>query len=231
MRVEGINRSVRDAKTQAAARNQDAFGIMMISHGEDFGDDSAFGTSLVKAIAKLPPCRKRTPITSRQNFIHDIKDYEHQRKKPGRSRTRRTVKRQHERERQEAEDGMSSNGSCPRYEENCDDVDSRMQVIQENETTKFLNLELNFTKQYILQSVGGCESELIFRSTLAQFETQHKSVHPHVFSRIIEDGKLHSVRSTRSRMSNASGAVASSDGSVEGHSPSFPTRRVAGRRQ
>jgi len=86
----------------------EALGVVMISHGEEFGDDSAFGapillcdtafpllmypgTSLVKlgrAHCKVATLQEAyaltfqdTFITSCQNFAQDIKDYEHQRKK------------------------------------------------------------------------------------------------------------------------------------------------------
>jgi len=86
----------------------DALGVVMISHGEEFGDDSAFGTltllsdsafpllicpgtSLVKlgrAHCKIATLQEAyaltfqdTFIASCQSFVQDIKDYEHQRKK------------------------------------------------------------------------------------------------------------------------------------------------------
>ncbi|KAG1750385.1 uncharacterized protein EDB91DRAFT_1107120 [Suillus paluster] len=227
----------------------DTLGIVMISHGDEFGDDSAFGTSLVKlgrAHCKVATLQEAygltfqdTFITSCQNFLQDIKDYEHQRKKLESRRLSydaaitklekiKSNKKEKEKERREAEDELQR--SRLRYEETSEDVRSRMQAIQENEIqqlrelTSFLDLELNFAKHYyeVLQDV---KANWCDESTLAKFETQRKSVQPHVFSRANEDPKFRSVRSKRSTISNASGVVASSNGSDEDHPPPMPTRR------
>ncbi|KAG2133790.1 uncharacterized protein EDB93DRAFT_1173466 [Suillus bovinus] len=226
----------------------DALGIVMISHGDEFGDDSAFGTSLVKlgrAHCKVATLQEAfaltfqdTFITSCQNFVQDIKDYEHQQKKLESRRLSydaaitkldkvKSSKKEKEKERREAEDELQR--SRLRYEETAEDVRSRMQAIQENEIqqlrelTSFLDLELNFAKQYyeVLQDV---KANWCDESTLAKFETQRKSFHPPVFSRATDDGKFHSI-SKGSMMSHVSGAVASSNGSDEHHSSPIPTRR------
>ncbi|KAG1773382.1 hypothetical protein EV702DRAFT_1130755 [Suillus placidus] len=226
----------------------DALGVVMISHGEEFGDDSAFGTSLVKlgrAHCKVATLQEAyaltlqdTFITSCQNFVQDIKDYEHQRKKLESRRLSydaaitkldkiKSSKKEKEKDRREAEDELQR--SRLRYEETAEDVRSRMQAIQENEIqqlrelTSFLDLKLNFAKQYyeVLQDV---KANWCDESTLAKFEAQRKSFHPPVFSRATDDGKFHSV-SKGSMISHASSAVASSNGSDEHHSPPIPTRR------
>ncbi|KAG1849514.1 hypothetical protein F4604DRAFT_1810811 [Suillus subluteus] len=226
----------------------DALGIVMISHGEEFGDDSAFGTSLVKlgrAHCKVATLQEAyaltfqdTFITSCQNFVQDIKDYEHQRKKLESRRLSydaaitkldkiKSSKKEKEKERREAEDELQR--SRLRYEETAEDVRSRMQAIQENEIqqlrelTSVLDLELNFAKQYyeVLQDV---KANWCDESTLAKFETQRRTFHPPVFSRATDDGKFNSV-SKASVISHASGAVASSDGSDEHHSSPISTRR------
>ncbi|KAG1853156.1 hypothetical protein DFJ58DRAFT_914251 [Suillus subalutaceus] len=203
----------------------DALGIVMISHGEEFGDDSAFGTSLVKlgrAHCKVATLQEAyaltfqdTFITSCQKFVQDIKDYEHQRKKLESRRLSydaaitkldkiKSSKKEKEKERREAEDELQR--SRLRYEETAEDVRSRMQAIQENEIqqlrelTSVLDLELNFAKQYyeVLQDVKAnwCD----------------------------ERWQINSV-SKASVISHASGAVASSDGSDEHHSSPISTRR------
>lgn len=226
----------------------DVLGIVMISHGEEFGEDSAFGTSLVrlgKAHCKVATLQEAyaltfqdTFITSCQNLVQDIKDYEHQRKKLESRRLSydaaitksdkiKSSKKEKEKERREAEDELQR--SRLRYEETAEDVRSRMQAIQENEIqqlrelTSFLDLELNFAKQYyeVLQDV---KANWCDESTLAKFETQRKSFHPPVFSRATDDGKFNSV-SKGSMISHASGAVASSNGSDEHHSSPISTRR------
>ncbi|KAG2137476.1 BAR-domain-containing protein [Suillus clintonianus] len=226
----------------------DALGIVMISHGEEFGDDSAFGTSLVKlgrAHCKAATLQEAfaltfqdTFITSCQNFVQDIKDYEHQRKKLESRRLSydaaitklekvKGSKKEKEKERREAEDELQR--SRLRYEETSEDVRSRMQAIQDNEIqqlrelTLFLDLKLNFVKQYyeVLQDV---KANWCDESTMAKLETRRKSFH-HVSSRATEDDKLRYVRPKGSTISNASGAVASSDISDEHRSPPMPTRR------
>lgn len=226
----------------------DALGIVMISHGEEFGDDSAFGTSLVKlgrAHCKVATLQEAyaltfqdTFITSCKNFVQDIKDYEHQRKKLESRRLSydaaitkldkiKSSKKEKEKEKREAEDELQR--SRLRYEETAEDVRFRMQAIQENEIqqlrelTSFLDLKLNFAKQYyeVLQDV---KANWCDESTLAKFETQRKSFQPPVFSRATDDGKFNSV-SKGSTTSHASGVLASSNGSDEHHSPPIPTRR------
>lgn len=226
----------------------DVLGIVMISHGEEFGEDSAFGTSLVKlgkAHCKVATLQEAyaltfqdTFITSCQNLIQDIKDYEHQRKKLESRRLSydaaitksdkiKSSKKEKEKEKREAEDELQR--SRLRYEETAEDVRSRMQAIQDNEIqqlrelTSFLDLELNFAKRYyeVLQDV---KANWCDESTLAKFETQRKSFHPPVFSRATDDGKFNSV-SKGSMISHASGAVSSSNGSDEHHSSPISIRR------
>lgn len=226
----------------------DVLGIVMISHGEEFGDDSAFGTSLVKlgkAHCKVATLQEAyaltfqdTFITSCQTFVQDIKDYEHQRKKLESRRLSydaaitkldkiKSSKKEKEKERREAEDELQR--SRLRYEETAEDVRSRMQAIQENEIqqlrelTSVLDLELNFAKQYyeVLQDV---KANWCDESTLAKFETRRRSFHPPAFSRATDDGKFNSV-SKGSMISHASGAIASFNDSDEHHSSPISTRR------
>ncbi|OJA13298.1 hypothetical protein AZE42_07679 [Rhizopogon vesiculosus] len=227
----------------------DALGIVMMSHGEEFGDDSAFGTSLVKlgrAHCKIATLQEAyaltfqdTFITSCQNFAQDIKDYEHQRKKLESRRLSydaaitklekiKCGKKEKEKERREAEEELQR--SRLRYEETSEDVRSRMQAVQENEIqqlralTSFFDLELNFAKQYceVLQDV---KANWCDESTLAKFETRRESSRPHVFSRATEDGKFHSVRSKRSTNSNASGPIVSYNDSDEDRSSPTQSRQ------
>ncbi|KAG5637443.1 hypothetical protein H0H81_004552 [Sphagnurus paluster] len=69
----------------------DTLGIVMVVHGEEFGDDSAFGTSLVKlgrAHCKVATLQEAYALTlndtflaSLGKFIEEIKEYDTQRKK------------------------------------------------------------------------------------------------------------------------------------------------------
>ncbi|KAI6011207.1 hypothetical protein PISMIDRAFT_688061 [Pisolithus microcarpus 441] len=152
----------------------DALGIVMVSHGEEFGEDSAFGSSLVKLgraqckIAMLQEAfaltLKDTFLLSCERFLQDIKDYEHQRKKLESRRSNydaaiskleriKNSKKEKEKERREAEDELQR---CRlQFEETSEDVRTRMYGIQENETqqlhelTMFLDVQLNFAKQCV----------------------------------------------------------------------------------
>ncbi|KAL4078045.1 hypothetical protein J3A83DRAFT_4186284 [Scleroderma citrinum] len=152
----------------------DALGIVMVSHGEEFGEDSTFGTSLTtlgRAHCKIATLQEAyaltlrdTFLTSCERFLQDIKDYEHQRKKLDTRRSSydtaiskldkiKSSKKEKEKERREAEDELQR--SRLQFEETSDNVRSRMHNIQENETrqlrelTMFLDVQLNFAKQYV----------------------------------------------------------------------------------
>ena len=69
----------------------DILGIAMIRHGEDFGDDSEFGSALVRfgrAQCKIVTLQESCSVTLRSTFLlsmdkfkEDMKQYELQRKK------------------------------------------------------------------------------------------------------------------------------------------------------
>ncbi|KAH7906936.1 BAR-domain-containing protein [Hygrophoropsis aurantiaca] len=217
----------------------DALGIVMIMHGEEFGDDSAFGTSLVKmgrAHCKVATIQEAyaltfqdTFIASCEHYLQDIKDYEHQRKKLESRRLSydaaitklekiKTSKKDKEKEKKEAEDELQS--ARLRYEETSEDVRARMQSIQENEIqqlrelTTFLDLELNFVRQYheVLKDV---KSNWCTESTLTKFENQRANSRTHVFPRPTEEPSPNPLRSKRSTLSTSSAAIASSNDSDE----------------
>ncbi|KAI5991256.1 hypothetical protein EDD15DRAFT_2369190 [Pisolithus albus] len=197
----------------------DALGIVMVSHGEEFGEDSAFGSSLVKLgraqckIAMLQEAfaltLKDTFLLSCERFLQDIKDYEHQRKKLESRRSSydaaisklekiKNSKKEKEKERREAEDELQR---CRlQFEETSEDVRSRMYGIQENETqqlhelTMFLDVQLNFAKQCVevLHDVqdNWCDDT----STHSKFECTKVGSRP---SRSLED-KSSTNRSTLS---------------------------------
>ncbi|KAH7924417.1 BAR-domain-containing protein [Leucogyrophana mollusca] len=227
----------------------DTLGIVMITHGEEFGEDSAFGTSLVKlgrAHCKIATIQEAyaltfqdTFVSSCQSYLQDIKDYEHQRKKLESRRLSydaaisklekiKSSKKEKEKERREAEDELQS--ARLRYEETSEDVRARMQAIQENEIqqlrelTMFLDLELNFVRQYheVLQDV---KSSWCTESILTKFENSRANSRTHVFPRPADDSQLTSLRSKRSTLSTSSTAAASSIDSDEEPAPKQQSRR------
>ncbi|KIJ64304.1 hypothetical protein HYDPIDRAFT_112290 [Hydnomerulius pinastri MD-312] len=227
----------------------DALGIVMVTHGDEFGDDSAFGTSLVKlgrAHCKIATLQEAyaltfqdTFVTSCEKFAQDIKDYEHQRKKLESRRLSydaaiskldriKASKKEKEKDRREAEDELQR--SRLRFEETSEDVRSRMQSIQENEIqqlrelTTFLDIQLNFARQYfeVLQDV---KSNWCDESTLVKFEHMRtNSRSTHVFSRA-DDNKFPTIRSKRSTLSNHSSLPPSSIDSEDDAITRTPSRR------
>lgn len=197
----------------------DALGIVMVSHGEEFGEDSAFGSSLVKlgrAQCKVAMLQEAFALTlddtflsSCERFLQDIKDYEHQRKKLESRRSGydaaisklekiKNGKKEREKERREAEDELQR---CRlQFEETSEDVRTRMYSVQENETqqlhelTMFLDAQLNFVKQCVevLHDVQAnwCDDT----STHSKFECTRLGSR---LSRPSED-KSSTIRSTRS---------------------------------
>ncbi|EGO02912.1 hypothetical protein SERLA73DRAFT_165839 [Serpula lacrymans var. lacrymans S7.3] len=250
---EVYHRALSKKKESAAAHETeklmpiDALGIVMITHGEEFGEDSEYGTSLVKmgrAHCKVATLQEAyaltfndTFISSCQKFGDDIKDYEHQRKKlesrrlsydAAITKAEKLKSSKKEKDKKEAEEELQR---CRlRYEETSEDVRVRMHAIQENEIqqlrelTTFLDLELNFAKQYyeVLKDV---KQTWCNESTLSKFESSRSTGPLHVFSRSMDDTKFNSVRSKRSTKTTRSNAVDSSEESEGELTGKPPLRR------
>ncbi|EIW74787.1 BAR-domain-containing protein [Coniophora puteana RWD-64-598 SS2] len=222
----------------------DTFGIVMLNHGEEFGDQSAFGSSLVKlgrAHCKVATLQESYAITFQDGFINsckgflqDIRDYEHQKKKLESRRLSydaalnkleklKASKKEKEKDRKDAEDELQK--SRLRYEETSEDVRARMQAIQENEVqqlrelTNFLDIQLNFARQYreIMQEVkeGWCDEAM-----LTNFERSRSRAGSQHTRRSVDDGsRFRSVRSKRSAVSmNNQGSSTDDDGPRKPHS-------------
>ncbi|KAJ7180971.1 hypothetical protein C8R46DRAFT_1071048 [Mycena filopes] len=150
----------------------DTLGIVMIIHGEEFGQDSPFGNSLVTLgrahckVAKLQEAFAQSFsdsfMASLVRFSEDIKDYEALRKKlesrrlsldAANAKYEKLKSSKKDKERKEAEEEMHR--AKARYEETEEEVEAHMHAIQENEIvqlrelTGFLTLELNFVEQYL----------------------------------------------------------------------------------
>ncbi|KAF8153958.1 hypothetical protein B0H34DRAFT_661997, partial [Crassisporium funariophilum] len=150
----------------------DTLGIVMITHGAEFGEESPFGQSLVKLgrahckIATLQEAYaltfKDTFLTSMERFKEEIKEYELLRKKlDGRRSAYDTASAKFEKvqnskkdkDRREAEDELDR--TRQRYDETAEDLRAHMHAIQENEhsqlreLTSFLALETNFVQSYL----------------------------------------------------------------------------------
>ncbi|KAG7087381.1 hypothetical protein E1B28_013354 [Marasmius oreades] len=148
----------------------DILGIVMITHGEEFGD-SVFGTSLVKlgrAHCKVATLQEGFALTFRDTYMatiekfgDEIKEYEHLRKKLDSRRlsydaaVSKVEKMKHnkkEKDRRDAEEDLEK--AQARYEETTEDVRAQMHQIQEfeidqmRELTALLDIELDFVEKY-----------------------------------------------------------------------------------
>ncbi|KAK0197359.1 BAR-domain-containing protein [Armillaria mellea] len=150
----------------------DTLGVVMIVHGEEHGEDSALGTSLVKlgrAHCKIATLQEAyaltfhdTYIASLESFSNEIKEYEHQRKKLESRRlsldaalTKQDKLKSSKKEKDKVEADEEVERAQARYDEAAEDVRAYMHAIQENEIdqlrelTGFLESEVNFVKQYL----------------------------------------------------------------------------------
>ncbi|KAJ2936365.1 hypothetical protein H1R20_g728, partial [Candolleomyces eurysporus] len=156
----------------------DALGIVMISHGEQFADDSMFGNSLIKlgrAHSKVAMLQEAYALTFKDTFIAsierfrgEIKEYEALRKKLDSRRSvlesattkyEKTRNSKKEKDKREAEDEMER--AQQRYDETIEDMRAHMHALQEHEIQQeqelsaFLDIEMNFAHQTleVLQEV------------------------------------------------------------------------------
>ncbi|KAJ3922203.1 hypothetical protein F5877DRAFT_75460 [Lentinula edodes] len=152
----------------------DTLGIVMITHGEEFGGDSEFGACLTKlgrAHCKIATLQETYAITFHDTFMasiekfgDEIKEFDQMKKKLESRRLSydaaiskveklKNGKKDKEKERKEAEEELES--AQARYEETAEDLRAQMHLIQENEIdqtremTAFLDLELNYVEQYL----------------------------------------------------------------------------------
>ncbi|KAI0920213.1 hypothetical protein AcV5_010014 [Taiwanofungus camphoratus] len=194
----------------------------MIKHGEEFGDDSAFGISLVnmgRAHCKIATLQETfamrfedTYLSSITQMEDEIKEYQAQRKKLESRRLSydaaisklekvKSSKKEKEKERKEAEDEWAKAKS--RFEETSEDVRARMHAIQENEMvqlrelTAFLDLEMNFVEQY-LEVLRDVKAGWIDEATMAQMEAARPQSPMHTFARTSVELNSSSARSNKS---------------------------------
>ncbi|GBE87306.1 hypothetical protein SCP_1005540 [Sparassis crispa] len=229
----------------------DALGVVMIQHGEEFGDDSAFGTSLVnlgRAHCKMATLQETYAMLFEENYIaslrraeDEIKEYQVVRKKLESRRLSydaaitkldkvKNSKKEKEKERIEAEDECARAQS--RYEETAEDVRARMHAIQDNEVSLLrelsglLDVEINYAEQCV-EVLRDVKSGWVDESTLQQMEPHRGKAGPtHSFIRSApNEHRSNSVRSMKSLSKHAE----LSDESVE--EPSKGIRRSLSRRK
>ncbi|GLB44558.1 putative BAR domain containing protein [Lyophyllum shimeji] len=217
------NEAFEDASSTEKLLPIDMLGIVMIVHGEQFGDDSAFGTSLVKlgrAHCKVATLQEAYALTlndtflaSLGKFMDDVREYDAQRKKLDSRRLsydaavakfEKLKNSKKEKEKREAEEEMEK--ARQRYEETSDDVQSQMHDIQEKEIvqlrelTAFLNLEIGFVEQY-LNVLKDAKDSWYEESSLVQVPPRRSTAPAHVFPR---PGSVQSRASNRSNVRDPS---------------------------
>ncbi|KAJ7171660.1 hypothetical protein C8R43DRAFT_1094216 [Mycena crocata] len=215
----------------------DTLGIVMIIHGEEFGQDSPFGNSLVTLgrahcnVAKLQETYAQSFhdsfIASLVRFADDIKDYEALKKKlesrrlsydAATAKHEKLKNGKKEKERNDAQEEMQR--AKARYEETAEELEAHMHAIQENEIvqlrelTGLLTLEINFVEQYLD----------VLRETRANWPSDsHSNSHPAKHS--FPSQKFGSMRSKKS----ATRTSESSEDEEEARPSSRPSSRSASR--
>ncbi|KAF7327310.1 BAR domain-containing protein [Mycena kentingensis (nom. inval.)] len=150
----------------------ETLGIVMVIFGEEFGDDSPFGTSLIslgRAQCKVAKFQESYAESFADNFMaslvrfaEEVKEYEALRKKldskrlsydASVSKYEKLKNSKKDKERKDAEDEMEH--ARTRYEETMEEVEAHMHAIQENETsqlrelTNFLTHQITFVENYL----------------------------------------------------------------------------------
>ncbi|KAG8215420.1 hypothetical protein J3R82DRAFT_9028 [Butyriboletus roseoflavus] len=201
----------------------DALGMVMVTHGEEYADDSFFAT-LQEAYGLT---FRDTFITTCDKFAQDIRDYEYQRKKLDSRRLSydaaitkldkiKSCKKEKEKERREAEDELQRCRLRLGSEETSEDVRSRIQAIQENEIlqlrelTNFLDIQLNFARQYF-EILDDVKASWCDELTLTKFEDMRVNPQSGTFS-FADDDKYPTIQTKRSTLSNRTSSVESEEG-------------------
>ncbi|EIN05710.1 BAR-domain-containing protein [Punctularia strigosozonata HHB-11173 SS5] len=215
----------------------DALGIVMIKNGEEYGEESGYGSALIKlgrAHCKIATLQEAFALTLQDTFLsamqrygEDIKAYDVQRKKLDSRRLSydaavskvehlKKNKKTKEKDLQDAEEELEM--AKQRFEETSEDVHARMYAIQENELSQlkdlgsFLDAELSFVNQYaeILRDV---KSDWVDEHDLSKRPRPHGPTHS--FTREEDDlkrfGSVKSTKSTRHRSTPPSDAETESD--------------------
>ncbi|KIY65664.1 BAR-domain-containing protein [Cylindrobasidium torrendii FP15055 ss-10] len=181
----------------------DTLGVIQIVHGEEFGADSTYGSSLVKlgrAHCKIATLQEAYAVTFRdtyfaslETFVGEFKEYDQQKKKLESRRLAldaaltKVDKAKKDKEKHEAEDDLER--AQQRYEECGEDLRAYMHAIQENEIdmhrelTNLLDIELNFARQYHeileeVQSEWSRTSELVAKKPEGPMHTFSRSPKP-----------------------------------------------------
>ncbi|TFK85604.1 BAR-domain-containing protein [Polyporus arcularius HHB13444] len=229
----------------------DALGGVMIKHGEEFGEDSAYGQSLVsfgRAHCNIASLQESYALTLEETYLtavrqseDEIKEYQAQRKKLESRRLSydaavakleklKTAKKVQEKDREEAQEEYESTKS--RYEETLEDVRTRMYSIQENEViqlrelTNFLNLEITFVQSY-LEELEKVKAGWIDEDTMKKLGAPKARPPP----RPSAASRAGSIRSTKSTKSAKKAAEDEADESSDEEPPQMSRKKSLSRKK
>ncbi|KAI1795384.1 BAR-domain-containing protein [Ganoderma leucocontextum] len=196
----------------------DALGAVMIKHGEEFGEDSAYGQSLVsfgRAHCNIATFQESFAVTLDETYLtsvkqseDEIKEYQTQRKKLESRRLTydavvtkldklKNAKKVQEKDREDAQEELETVKA--RYEETLEDVRTRMYSIQEDEVlqlrelTNFLDLEITFV-QSCLEELQKVKREWVDEDTMKKLGSPKAQP----LSRPVTASRTGSIRSTKS---------------------------------
>ncbi|PIL26285.1 transporter [Ganoderma sinense ZZ0214-1] len=225
----------------------DALGAVMIKHGEEFGEDSAYGQSLVnfgRAHCNIATFQESFAATFEETYIasvkqseDEIKEYQMQRKKLESRRLThdaavtkldklKNAKKVQEKDREDAEDELDA--AKARYEETLEDVRTRMFSIQENEViqlrelTNFLDLEITFV-QSCLDELQKVKAEWVDEDTMKNLGAPKARPPP----RPVSASRTGSIRSTKATKKQVEEPVESS----EDEEPTISRRKSVSRKK
>ncbi|KAF8514414.1 hypothetical protein BU17DRAFT_68354 [Hysterangium stoloniferum] len=179
----------------------DALGAVMMSHGEDFGDDSAFGQCLIRfgrAHCKIATLQESFSQTFRDTYLaslarslEELDDYSTQRKKLDSRRlaydaaVTKANKAKKEKEVKEADEEL--NKAKLRYEETSTDVQARVRLIQENEIEQLRDLtdllanEIQYVSRY-LDVLKDTQDEWLDESNIQRPDVSQPKLTPYAFA-------------------------------------------------
>ncbi|KAI0312224.1 hypothetical protein OF83DRAFT_676611 [Amylostereum chailletii] len=209
---------------------RDALGIIMITHGEEFGEESPYGASLAKlgqAHCKIATLQAAFALTLQSTYLvsldrceEEIKEYDVERKQletrrinydAALARMEKATNSKKDKDRKEAEDELAK--AKTRYEDAVEDIRARVVGIQENEIdqlrdlTTLLDAELNFAQQYaeILKDVKATWSS---QADMSRLHARRPVGPLHDFSRSV-DHETPPIRSASVRSHKSKGSTSS----------------------
>lgn len=257
--AEQYHRSISKKKLSIALDDpdkvlpRDAFGTIMVHHGEDFADESLLGQALVRfgrAFCNVATAQEAlgrslgsTFIIALQRFLDQIKDYELERKKLETRRLNKDAamkqlerlesnKKTKEKDLREAQEELDK--AEFRYDEAEADVQARIEAIQQNEIDQIRELgslldnELNYAEQYA-QILRDVKDNWPGKQQLAKLKEPRRHIGPmHDFARERAESpkpKIGSRSSSKARQRSRPPSPSGSDSEADFEPPQPRSRK------